>query len=86
MTYRVLLTPAAIKERKRLPIDVRKRIDQALRVLVDDPRPPNSRKLGGSRHDWRLRIGDYRVLYEIENEVNQITVWRIVHRREAYKR
>lgn len=84
MAYKVLLTPAAIKERKRLPVEVRGRVDQALKVLVDVQRPPNSRKLAGSRDDWRLRVGDYRILYEIEDEAEQIVVWRIAHRREAY--
>lgn len=86
MTYRVLLTPSAITERKRLTLEARKRVDLGLQKLANDPRPSNSRKLAGSRFDWRLRIGDYRILYEIEDDARQITVWRIAHRREAYNR
>jgi mRNA interferase RelE/StbE len=85
MNYKVALTPAAIKERERLPEEIRRRIDRILRTLVEESHPPNSRKLTGSQQDWRVRVGDYRILYEIEEEAKQIVVWRIAHRREAYR-
>ncbi|MBI4769094.1 MAG: type II toxin-antitoxin system RelE/ParE family toxin [Chloroflexi bacterium] len=85
MSYRVRLTATAEKQRKRLPADIRARLDRVIEALKADPRPPGVAKLAGSQHDWRTRTGDYRILYEIDNDNNLITVWRIAHRREAYQ-
>lgn len=85
MSYRVVITPTAIKERKRLDIENRKRIDAALKRLVETARPPGAKKLTGSKNDWRIRVGNYRILYEINDTDRFITVWRIAHRREAYR-
>lgn len=86
MSYRVTLTATAVKERERIDPAVRWRIDQALRQLQVDPRPSGVRKLAGRREDWRLRVGDYRILYEIDDALEMIAVWRIAHRREVYRR
>jgi mRNA interferase RelE/StbE len=83
--YRIVITATAIKERKRLAIETRQRIDAALKRLGEAARPPGTRKIRGSRKDWRLRVGNYRILYEIDEEESLITVWRIAHRREAYR-
>jgi mRNA interferase RelE/StbE len=85
MTYHVRVTPSAEKDRQRLEPAIRKRIDSALRSLAGNPRSRGSHKLRASRVDWRLRVGDYRILYEIDDEERTIIVWRIAHRREAYR-
>jgi mRNA interferase RelE/StbE len=85
MTWRVVLTPTAVRERSRLEAPVRRRVDEALQALKDEPRPGAARKLVGRRHDWRLRIGDHRVLYEVDDRDHIITIWRIAHRRDAYR-
>lgn len=85
MAYQIKLTPTAIKERKRLELTVQQRVDQALLKLREEPKPPGVRKLSGSDYDWRIRVGDYRILYEIDEEESAIIVWRIAHRREAYR-
>ena len=85
MSYRVTLTATAVKERKRIDPVVRKRIDQALMELKLEPRPPGVKKLGGQYQDWRVRVGDYRILYEIDDDQRLITVWRIAHRRDVYR-
>ena len=77
MTYRVTITATAIKERKRLDDTSRKRVDIALRSLLENPRPHGAKKLAGSTHDWRVRVGDYRILYEVDDNGRLITVWRI---------
>jgi mRNA interferase RelE/StbE len=85
MSYRVTLTATAVKERKRIDPIIRKRIDQALIGLQSQPRPSGVKKLSGRHQDWRVRVGDYRILYEIDDDQQQITIWRIAHRREAYR-
>lgn len=56
-----------------------------MKDLARDPRPSGSRKLVGSERDWRLRVGDYRVLYEIEDAGKIVRVLHVNHRREAYR-
>lgn len=74
MSYWVTLTATAVKERKRINPVIRKRIDQALRSLQSEPRPSGVKKLSGQYQDWRVRVGDYRILYEIDDEQQLITV------------
>jgi mRNA interferase RelE/StbE len=85
MAYRVVITPTAVKERKRLDAETRQRIDAALRGLYENARPSGAKKLSGNKQDWRVRVGDYRILYEVDDAGNLITVWRIAHRREVYR-
>lgn len=79
------MTATAVKERKRIDSVVRKRIDQALQSLQSEPRPQGAKKLSGTRQDWRMRVGNYRILYEIADDQQLITVWRIAHRRHVYR-
>ena len=74
MSYWVTLTATAVKERKRIDPVIRKRIDHALRSLQSEPRPSGVKKLSGQYQDWRVRVGDYRILYEIDDEQQLITV------------
>jgi mRNA interferase RelE/StbE len=84
MAYEVLLQPRARKEFLALPPDIAKKITQALHTLEQKPRSRQSIKLsGGESH--RLRVGDYRILYEINDSVRTVIVYRIKHRREAYR-
>ena len=83
--YRVTITATAIKERQSLDGSVRQRVDKALQGLMVNARPPGAIKLAGSTHDWRIRVGDYRILYEVDDEGRLITVWRIAHRRQVYR-
>lgn len=79
------MTATAVKERKRLDTTSRKRVDATLQSLLENPRPQGAKKLAGSRQDWRVRVGDYRILYEVDDGGRLVTVWRIAHRREAYR-
>jgi mRNA interferase RelE/StbE len=67
-----------------LPDDVTKRILARLSCLENNPRPADVKKLKG-RDAWRIRIGDYRVIYEIHDRVLQVNVITIGHRREIYR-
>jgi len=69
-----------------LPQDVRQRIDARIQSLADNPRPPGVEKLGGEERLYRVRVGDYRVVYSIEDDVLLVLVVRIGHRGEVYRK
>lgn len=81
--YEVLLERNAEKELRRLPSKVHDRIVEVIAALGTDPRPPGCRKLTGSKSDWRVRVGDYRVVYEIDHSVRIVRVHRVRHRNAA---
>jgi mRNA interferase RelE/StbE len=85
MSYRVLLERTAEKDLVRLSSEVHKRVIAVIQSLAMNPRPSGCRKLVGSEHDWRVRVGDYRVLYEIADEIRIVRVHRVRHRREVYR-
>ncbi len=84
MAYELLLQPRARKEFLVLPPDIVKKIAQALHTLEQEPRSPQSIKLSGGG-GYRLRVGDYRILYEIDDVTKRVIVYRVKHRREAYR-
>jgi mRNA interferase RelE/StbE len=57
----------------------------ALLALETDPRPIGAAKLSGQRNRWRVRVGDYRILYEVDDALQQVLVVRIAHRRDVYR-
>lgn len=84
MKYQVILPKSVQKELDRLPDDVVRRILTWLAGLETDPRPADVKKLKG-REAWRIRVGDYRVIYEIHDRILQIIVITVGHRREVYR-
>ena len=68
---------------KSLQISDKKRIDVALTLLAENPIPPKAKKLTG-RDGYRIRVGDYRIIYEIQKNVLVVLIIDIVHRREIY--
>ena len=85
MVYQVLLERQAEKDLSRLDSRILARVIQALRALTDNPRPVGCRKLEGLRNSWRIRVGDYRIMYEIADEVRIVRVYRVRHRKEVYR-
>ncbi|HPC62804.1 MAG TPA: type II toxin-antitoxin system RelE/ParE family toxin [Verrucomicrobiota bacterium] len=83
--YRVLLERAAEKDLSRLSSLMHDRVIAAIQALATNPRPPGCRKLAGSEHDWRIRVGDYRVVYEIADAIRVVRINRVRHRREVYR-
>ncbi len=83
--YRVLLERVAEKDLARLAAGIHERVIVAIMALAHDPRPPGSRKLAGSKNDWRIRVGDYRIVYEIADAIRVVRVNRARHRREVYR-
>ena len=82
---RVLLERAAEKDLARLSSEMHDRVIVAIQTLAVNPRPPGCRKLVGSKNDWRIRVGDYRVIYEIADEIRIVRINRVRHRREVYR-
>lgn len=85
MPYELYVEKHAEKDLGRLPPSLFSQITAKIKELAVDPHPPGSRKISGSRKDWRLRVGDYHVLYEIDNRAKTITIMRVKHRREVYR-
>ena len=83
--YRVLLERGAEKDLARLSSGIHDRVIAAIQGLARNPRPPGCRKLAGSKHDWLIRVGDYRVVYEIADEIRVVRVNRVRHRGEVYR-
>jgi mRNA interferase RelE/StbE len=80
------LESSAERDLKRLPEDVLRRIDAKLLSLAHNPRPRGARKLEGREGEgWRVRIGDYRILYTIDDTARLISVYRIRPRATAYR-
>jgi mRNA interferase RelE/StbE len=82
--YRIEIAPSAAKELSRIPRKDLQRIVARIQALADDPRPPGSRKLC-AQEKYRIRQGDYRVLYRIEDNVLVVYVVKIAHRRDVYR-
>jgi mRNA interferase RelE/StbE len=83
--YRVLIERSAEKDLKRLASEVRVRAVTAIQSLAKNPRPSGSRKLTGTSNDWRIRVGDYRIIYEIADEIRIVRINRVRHRGDAYR-
>jgi mRNA interferase RelE/StbE len=84
MTYAVTILRSAQKQLAKLDAQTRSRIASAVHTLADDPRPPGCKKLTG-RPAWRIRVGEHRVIYEIQDKELVVLVVTIGHRREVYQ-
>ena len=82
--YRIEFRPAALRELRKIDRSMQPRIQGAIALLAQDPRPPASRPLRG-REGYRLRVGDYRIIYTIDNGNLLIVVVTIGHRRDVYQ-
>ncbi len=83
-TWRLLILPKAAKELGGLPKEIYVRVRDACRALEADPRPTGSRKLRG-RAGMRVRVGTYRVIYEIDADARTVTILHVGHRRDVYR-
>lgn len=84
MSFTVILPRSVQKQLGRLDSMVAERIESALAGLQKIPRPPGAKKLKG-RDGWRIRVGNYRVIYEIHDRILQIIVIQVGHRRDVYR-
>jgi len=83
--YRIEFLKTAKKELAKLPKQVQKRISAKIDALLLDPYPPDSKKLKNGDGRFRIRVGDYRIIYRLEDEKLVILVIKIDHRRDVYK-
>jgi mRNA interferase RelE/StbE len=83
--YRVVLTPAAQREFAKLSRQAREMIAAALLVLAGNPRPPGCVKLAGAEDLWRIRVRQYRIIYQILDDQLIVTVVKIGDRKDAYR-
>jgi mRNA interferase RelE/StbE len=84
--YEVYLERSAESDLKRLTPSIFQRIVSPIKALAGNPRPSGCKKITGSSNDWRIRIGDYRVIYEIDDKAMIVRIMRVRHRREVYQR
>lgn len=85
MTYRITLAPPAARQLRKLDPQARRRIQAALELLAVEPRPPAATQLVGGSGEWRVRTGDYRIVYEVADDHLLVLVLRVGHRREVYR-
>ena len=84
MSHTVLILRRAQKELARFPSTAYERVKIAILELSENPRPKGCRRLVG-REGWRIRVGDYRIIYEIDDEQKIVTVLHVGHRRDVYQ-
>jgi mRNA interferase RelE/StbE len=83
--YSVSINRSAQKEIRALDATVRGRVIQSIRLLANEPRPAGCRKLIGAHNRWRIRIGDYRVIYSVDDAGHVVEVIAVRHRSKAYE-
>ena len=84
--YRIEFSHWAAKAYRVLPEDMRRRIEPKIDALAENPRPHGARKIEGQETAYRVRVGDYRVVYEVHDRVFLVLVMNVGHRREVYRR
>jgi mRNA interferase RelE/StbE len=85
MKYTVRLDPRTRKALDRLPDDMRGRVVRKLQALEDDPRPRGVEKLTRPEDLYRVRVGDWRIVYAIHEDIGQVMIVTVAHRREVYR-
>ena len=86
MAYQVELTTAALRDLRALPAALLARVDARILALAEDPRPPRVEKLTDAGELYRVRVGEYRILYAVDDAAQVVTVARVRHRRDVYRR
>jgi mRNA interferase RelE/StbE len=85
MTYRIQVAPAAVRQLRKLDAPARRRVQAAIELLADQPRPSGAKKLVGGNGEWRVRTGEYRIIYGIHDDFLLVLVVAIGHRRDIYQ-
>lgn len=85
MAFRVEWKKSTKKDLRRLPPATVDRVIEAVEALAENPFPHGAEKLSGSEHSYRIRLGDYRVVYEVVAEQKLVEVQRVRHRKDVYR-
>jgi len=83
--YSLEIKSSAQRELNRLDNELFARIDRKILALADNPRPAGCKKLRGRKDQWRIRVGDWRVVYIIDDTRTLVSITRVAHRREVYE-
>ncbi len=86
MAYRVEITTSAASEIRKLERDVQLRAGRKIKPLADNPRPPGVQKLQGAEILYRVRFGDYRIVYAIDDAAGVVTIHSVADRKDVYRR
>jgi mRNA interferase RelE/StbE len=86
VTYEVRLAPVAVRQLRKLDPPGRRRVQAAIDLLAEDPRPPGARQLVGGAGEWRVRTGDFRIIYDIRDGELLVLVVTVGHRRDVHER
>ena len=85
--YSINLLPTAARDLGQLPRPISRRVSRAIDPLADDPRPRGCEKLAaGAGDEYRIRVGDYRILYKVDDDKHVVLIVRVRHRSEVYRR
>jgi mRNA interferase RelE/StbE len=82
--YRLEISQSAHRQVRKLPSETRERINQAIARLAEEPRPSGTKKLTG-REGYRIRAGDYRILYQIDDNSKVVIIYRVMARGDVYR-
>lgn len=85
MPYAVEFSPRARRDFRKLASEIQLRLRSHIDALANDPRPAGSKKLKGGNDLWRVRAGDYRIVYEVRDQILVVLILRVAHRREVYR-
>ena len=85
MSYQIDVAPSALRQLRKLDPQARRKIQAAIELLADEPRPPAAKMLVNAGGAWRVRVGDFRVVYDIEDGRLVVLVLAVAHRREVYR-
>jgi len=85
-SYSIQLKHSVEKDLRTIPKSLVKRIWERLESLANDPLPRQSIKLAGAEHLYRLRVGEFRIIYGVDHEAKNVTIYHVRHRREAYRK
>ncbi len=83
--YTLLIKHSAERDLRGLPEAIFQRVNSKILALRDDPRPPGVGKLTSDLEGWRIRVGDYRIIYQVDDGAQVVTIVRVKHRREVYR-
>jgi mRNA interferase RelE/StbE len=83
--YQVEIKPNALKELQWFPSYIQMKVIAIIESLAKNPIPSGSKKLQGSMDRWCIRVGDYRILYRIDNKMKTIIIYRVLHRKDVYR-
>jgi mRNA interferase RelE/StbE len=85
VAYRIEFKPSAVRQFSRLPESIQTRLARRVESLAQNPRPRGVKKLSGGDNLYRIRVGEYRVIYQIQDDVLLVLVVKIGARREVYR-